>query len=240
MAAILPIVTPCVLQCIAPTRGGKSQLIKRLLLNDCFQPAPDKIYVVYSYLQPMYEELLQKFGSKIQFLQGFSEQLMDQNFYDKSKNNLLIFDDGLTHFGADLVKIVSETSHHCNLSVLILQQSIFPPSRHAKTINGNCSHVILLSNPRDTNQITCFARQLFGSNARKFIEVYKAATAVPYGYVLINLSPHTPTELRVCNNLTGEDQQPFPVIYPVGPLIHSKFQRMPNFDLVALEDDEEF
>lgn len=221
--------TPCVLQCIAPTRGGKSQLVKRLLLNDMFYPVPTRLFVVYSYMQPMYDELVKKFGSHVHFIKGFTSDLLKQDFYNRSESNMLIFDDALTNIGADMLKLVSETSHHCNLSVILLQQSLFPPSKHAKSINANCSHVILMNNPRDANQVACFARQNFGVNAKRFLELYYEVMQTPYNYLLIDISPHTPNELRLVSNLTAENGLHIPIFYPLKPVINKSFIRKSDF-----------
>lgn len=238
MESPFAVTTPCVLQCIAPTRGGKSQLVKRLLLNNVFYPAPTRVFVVYSYMQDIYKDLSVKFGSNIYFIKGFSSDLLKQNFYNAEEHNMLIFDDALTHIGAELLKLVSETSHHCNLSVIILQQSLFPPSKHSKSINANCSHIILMNNPRDVNQVSCFARQNFGCNAKKFMEIYEEVTSVPYNYLLIDISPQKPVELRLVSNLTAENGLHLPIYYPLVPVTRNKF-KLNDKKSYSYDDDDQ-
>lgn len=237
MEGRLTIATPCVLQCIAPTRGGKSQLVKRLLLQNVFFPMPTRIFIVYSYVQPLYKELASKFGANIHFIHGFTNDLLKQDFYNVSENNMLIFDDALTHLGAELLKLVSETSHHCNLSVLILQQSLFPPSKHSKSINANCSHIILMSNPRDINQVACFSRQNFGTDAKQFMELYNAVTSTPYNYLFIDVCPQTPKQLRIASNLTEENGLPAAVFFPLAPVIKNLFTKLSDGTYRLIEDD---
>ena len=65
--------------------------------------------------------------------------------------------------------------------------------------------MILLKNPRDKSQIISLARQLYPTNMRYLQEVYRDATSRPFGYLLIDMTPDTPEELRCRTLITSGD-----------------------------------
>ena len=60
------------------------------------------------------------------------------------------------------------------------------------------THIVLFESPRDVMQVTTLSTQLgFGSEQ---VDWYRDATSVPFGYLLIDLSPRTDDRLRYCTN----------------------------------------
>ena len=68
------------------------------------------------------------------------------------------------------------------------------------------THIVLPKSPRDVMQVTTPSTQLgLGS---KLIDWYRDATSVPFGHLLIDLSPRTDNRLRYCTN-TGSVSSKF-------------------------------
>lgn len=53
---------------------------------------------------------------------------------------------------------------------------------------------MLFKNPRHKSQISVLSRQL---DMHHLMSAYQDATSVPHGYLLVDLSPQTPGELRL-------------------------------------------
>ena len=61
----------------------------------------------------------------------------------------------------------------------------------------NSHYLILFKNPRDAAQIVHLGRQIFPHRIKYFREAFADAASRPYGYLLIDLKPTTPDELRL-------------------------------------------
>ena len=58
-------------------------------------------------------------------------------------------------------------------------------------ISLNTHYIILFENPRDSQQISTLAGQMYPGNLQFLIEAYQDATKKPHGYLFINLKPKT-------------------------------------------------
>ena len=60
------------------------------------------------------------------------------------------------------------------------------------------THIVLFKSPRDVMQVTILSTQLgFGS---ELVDWYRDASFVPFGHLLIDLSPRTDDRIRYCTN----------------------------------------
>ena len=46
-------------------------------------------------------------------------------------------------------------------------------------MNLNCQYLVIFKNPSDVQHFTVLARQMYGANSKKFLEVYKEAVSKP-------------------------------------------------------------
>ena len=65
----------------------------------------------------------------------------------------------------------------------------------------NSQYLVLFNNPRDQQQITVLARQMYPGQSEKFLSTYRMATSKPFGYLLIDLKPDTPNDKRLWPNV---------------------------------------
>ena len=71
----------------------------------------------------------------------------------------------------------------------------------------NCHYLILFKSPRDSSQINHLAKQMFPGHVKYMQESFQDATSGPYGYLLCDLKPKTPTYFRLRTNIfPGETQ----------------------------------
>lgn len=75
---------------------------------------------------------------------------------------------------------------------MFLQQNIFFRGKVMRTLSLNASHFLLLKNYRDQSQVETLGRQIFPRQAAYFREAYELSTSKRFGYLLIDVSPHTP------------------------------------------------
>lgn len=173
---------------------------------------PDRIVWFYAEYQPAYSELLASFP-QIEFIQGVPEDVCDM--FDAQTCNLCIIDDLMNEVSGNknVCNLFTKTSHHRNLSVIFITQNLFFQGRESRTISLNAHYIVLFKNPRDRSQIVNLAKQMFPGNVRFMREAYEDATKEAYGYLLIDLKPGTPDELRLRTNIFP-DQQPTTVYVP--------------------------
>ena len=188
---------------VGPSGCGKTRLVLNLLKNheNFLKPVFDSIIYVYQHWQNQYEELLTNL-SIIQFHHGVDWEKI--NSLPSSKRHLVVFDDVFNEIASSdhfLNLVIS--GRHQNLHVIFLKHNLYQKSLHAKSIDLNLTHILLLKSPRDINQIDLLGRQL-GSRGL-LSAAYKSATHQPYGHLLIDLDPRCPEELRFCSNLLDSE-----------------------------------
>ena len=177
---------------VGPSGSGKSHLIHDWLIIGTFQPDFDKIYY-----QSLYG-LMSKNITKIHFIQGVDFEFI-QSLPNNGTKYLLIFDDSCekTSSSKDFVKIAT-SGRHKGLSTIYIKQNLFHQSRLGRDIELQNTHKILFKSPRDVLQINTLSQQLgLGSQLKDW---YTKATSIPYGHLLIDLTPKTVDSLRFCTN----------------------------------------
>jgi len=134
---------------------------------------------------------------------------------DKIKGyDIIIIDDLMNEMSkqANFENLFIKKSHHLNITVIFLVQNLFYNAKNMRTISLNCKYMIIMKNPRDTQQIKYISRQVFG-NKKYFIDAYSDATKEAYGYIRIDLTPDTPDILRVTTHLVPINKKYIPFIY---------------------------
>ena len=182
---------------VGPGESGKSQLIYEWLKNGTFQPNFDRIIFFYQHFQPLYEQM-QKEVKNLDFVQG-----VNFDFIDSLENNgtkyLLIFDDSCQEICAsrDFEKI-AVAGRHRGLSTIYIKHNLFHKSKLGRDIELQNTHIVLFKSPRDVMQVGRLSVQL--GLGTSLVDWYKDATSVPFGHLLIDLSPRTDDRLRYCTN----------------------------------------
>ena len=182
---------------VGPSETGKSQLIYNWLKIGTFQPKFDKIYFFYQHSQPLYD-VMQKEIKNLEFVQGVNFE-----FIDSLKNNgtkyLLIFDDSCEEICNSKAFVdIATAGRHRGLSTIYIKHNLFHHSKLGRDVELQNTHIVLFKSPRDVMQVTTLSTQLgLGS---ELVDWYRDATSVPFGHLLIDLSPPTDDRLRYCTN----------------------------------------
>ena len=159
----------------------------------------------YQHSQPTYD-VIQKHFENLEFVRGVNFE-----FSDSLKNNgtkyLLIFDDSCEEIcnSKGLVDIAT-TERHRGLSTIYFKHNLFHQSKLGRDVELQNTHIVLFKSPRDVMQVTTLSTQL--GLGWKLCDWYPDATSVPFGHLLIDLSPRTDDRLRYCTN-TGSIPQNF-------------------------------
>ena len=141
---------------------------------------------------------MQKEIENLEFVQGVNFE-----FIDSLKNNatkyLLIFDDSCEEICNSKAFVdIATAGRHRGLSTIYIKHNLFHQSKLGRDVELQNTHNVPFKSPRDVMQVTTLSTQLgLGS---ELVDWYRDATPVPFGRMLIDLSPRTDDRLRYCTN----------------------------------------
>ena len=185
-----------------PTMCGKTSFVKKLLESgeEMIENAPEKILWCYGEYQPVFEEM-RKTIPNIEFVEGIPSDI--NQVINPSQRNLLVLDDLMTDTGdsKEMTNLVTRGCHHKNMSLIHIQQNLFPRGKENRNISLNCHYICLFSNPRDRSQVSHLARQMYPGNAKFLQEAYLDSCSQPYGYLFLDLKQETPENFRLRSNI---------------------------------------
>ena len=93
---------------------------------------------------------------------------------------------------------IATAGRHKGLSTIYIKHNLFHQSRLGRDIELQNTHIVLFKSPRDVLQINTLSQQLgLGSQLKEW---YNKATSVPYGHLLVDLTPKTVDVLRYCTD----------------------------------------
>ena len=178
---------------VGPSETGNSQLIYNWLKIGTFQPKFDKIYFFHQHSQPLYD-VIQKGFENLEFLRG-----VNFKFIDSLENNgtkyLLIFDNSCEEICNSKACVdIATAGRHRGLSTIYIKHNLFHQSKLGRDVELQNTHIVLFKSRLDVMQVTTLSTQLgLGS---ELVDWYRDATSVPFGHLLIDLSPRTDDRLR--------------------------------------------
>ena len=185
----------------AGTKCGKTEWAKHFVKNakEIIVPPPEKIYWAYGEWQDGYKDL----PPEVIMIEGVPDIEMFRE--DKSTRKLLICDDLMQAYGKQndqLTRLFCQGSHHWNLAIMHIVQNLFFSNLRTARINSH--YIILMKNPSDRLQIMNLARQIMPTQQKCLIEAFDDACAQPYGYLLVDLEPSTPENVRLRTKIFDE------------------------------------
>ena len=191
-----------------PTCCGKSHFVKHLLESgeELIDGAPENIIWCYGIYQPAYDEMLRTIPN-ITFVEGVPGDL--ESMINPTIRNLVVIDDLMQELSSDqrITNLFTKGCHHRNLSVIFILQNIFHRGKELRDMSLNCHYLVMFKSPRDSSQVSHLAKQMFPGHVKYMQEAFQDATKRPYGYLLCDLKPETPTDFRLRTNIfPGETQ----------------------------------
>lgn len=204
------------------TGTGKSVLVRYILNNwknliHGLNKPKIKVLWLYGINQPLYSIPL-KNDVEIEYHSG----LMNESELLAHNPDLVVVDDLMTEGSnnKDFSNLFTRVSHHQNISVIFIIQNLYHQAPQMRNISLNCHYYILMQNVRDRAQIYSLARQLYPTKSKSFIEAYLKATSEPYGYLIIDLKPDTPENLRLRSKIFPH-QAPQYITSKFAPTVYS-------------------
>ena len=191
-----------------PSGSGKTEWTRKLLLSSLVQPPPERILWCFGQWQPFYEDL-QKRIPCIEFIRGIPDYLHNSQFIDPSKRNQIIFDDLMMKAKCDqrIADLLTEGSHHRNLSIVYLTQNVSPQGRACRDITLNTQYFVLFNNLIDRQQVATLARRIYPSTSVTLMRKFEDASARPHGYLVLDLKSSTSEQNRLQTDIFGSVNQ---------------------------------
>ena len=186
---------------VGPTQCGKTYFVEQLLTKNCIKYPSKKstrIYWFYNQWQRCYATLQRTLGDEIEFAQGLPDLSEDLREIDPKFNNVLVFDDLMSQAtDSPLLSLLFTQGRHRNASVILLLQNMFPKGKFNTDISRNAQYMVLFRSPSDRKQMDIIAERIFAKDKSNFMSAYVNATEKPYGYLLIDNQPKTPSDKQV-------------------------------------------
>ena len=141
---------------------------------------------------------MQNESENLEFAQGVNFE-----FIESIKNNgtkyLVLFDDSCAKICSSKTFVnMATTGRHRGLSTICIKHNLFHQSKLGRDVELQNNQIVLFKSPRDVMQVTTLSTQLgLGS---ELVDWYRDAKSVPFGHLLIDLSPRTDDRLRYCTN----------------------------------------
>ena len=178
-----------------PTSCGKTHFVKEMLRNSLVSPLPARIVWLYKRWQPLYDEIRK--SMVVEFIKGIPVDLESDQFFDPGTRNLIVLDDLMSTAAKDprINDLFTEGSHHRNLSVIAIKQSLF--FGKDPTQRRNCHYLVLFNNPVDRQPISTLGRQMYPSRGDFLVRTFEEAVKTPYGHLIVDLKPTTPEAHRL-------------------------------------------
>ena len=166
-----------------PTGSGKTSLVKTIIEQKVINPFSKNILWLYAADQPLYKCL-----KGVKFYRGIPEDIEER--FNPKEENLLIIDDVMTQCQNDerMTRLFSVGSSHKNLSVIFIVHNLFHQGKEMRNISLNTHYIILFKTPRDSQQISTLARQMYPGNSQFLIEAYQDVTKKPHDICSLILS----------------------------------------------------
>ena len=189
---------PSTFMICGPTQCGKSTFTRKLIINS------DEIFGIkfeeIIYCLPN-RQTFDSFDDRVIFMEG----VPDLEVFRDNKARILILDDLMNQQNEDFVELFTRISHHNNVTVIYITQNLFNGRKGTRDMSLNAHYIVFFKNPRDKNQITYLARQVFPENPKYLQESYVDATKIPHGYLLIDLTQATNDNFRIRTNIFNGD-----------------------------------
>lgn len=202
---MFPFVGPTTMSISGMTGSGKSTWVHKLLRDKevMFEPKVIKVMYAYGIWQQMYERMEVEFPF-IQFIQGLPTEEEVDEFAD-GDHHMIVIDDLMQSASKSpqVEFLFTRGSHHKLLSIVFINQNMYSQGKHSRTISLNTHYMVLFKNPRDVNQVKVLSRQI--GLGKTLEESYNDCTAEPYGYLVIDLSPHTDSRYRLRSHIFPQE-----------------------------------
>ena len=130
----------------------------------------------------------------LEFVQGVHFEFIN-SLKNKGAKYLLNFDESCAKIckSKEFVDIAT-AGRHRRFSTIYIKHNSFHQSKLGRDVELQNTHIVLLKSTRDVHRVATLSVQLgLGST---LVDWFRDATSVPFGHLLIDLSPRTDDRLR--------------------------------------------
>ena len=200
-----------------PSMSGKTHFVVRLLENwsNLVDTKLDHIVWCYGQKTNILEDLQRKYAGKISLVEGLPEDI--EKYLESGKNTLLVLDDSQSDVceSQQVADIFTKKCHHMGVCTVVIFQNLFCEGKHRKTIYRNATYLILFNSPLDHSLAYSLARKIYPNKSSLFLDIFKRATQMPYGYLFIDGTVTSPWASRFRTDIFNKYYQR--VFVPVQP-----------------------
>ena len=184
------LIFPFKLRCIAPSGGGKSFLVRKIIeqRKEIIDKPIDRVIYFFTQWQSIFDEMKAADPNII-----FTDRIEDVDALVENPC-IIIFDDCLQSLnkGNPIYDVVTRyflrSAHHLGCCVCLLLQIAFGPG--LRILNLNSDYVAYFQNRRDSSSFQCLARQVGGGQTRFLLDAYKRSTEnKPFSYLFCDFHP---------------------------------------------------
>ncbi len=193
-----------------PSMIGKSQFALKLVKfrNFVYNEKFDRILYAFPesslHLHQPFINDLRKACDFIEIIEGLPDIDALSLATERTTHKLLIIDDLMTQVftSKGILDLVTSTSHHSNISVVIVTQSIFLPAKHRLTLVRNCSEKVIFHNKLDHNPLAILSRHIAPGKPTLLKEcfdfIYRNTSKTDLKYVVLDSSPLSELPYNAC------------------------------------------
>ena len=188
-------------------RTGKTQLIKRIILNNhnvINSPIEHIIWFYASEQEDVFSEIKKELGDdRIEFIKGLPADatIEEAHIMGRPGSKLIIIDDLMAEANNRRdVNHLFTRGRHLNTSVAFLVQNFHNKGKYMRENTLNADYLALFKNPRDTTIVSHLAQQM--GQRKLVLSAYKLATEdKPFSYLFVDLRSDTDERLRLRSDL---------------------------------------
>lgn len=198
---------PCSFLLAGPSQAGKTTFTLNVLrdIDNLFVDPRCKQNIIFFYnkWQDAYdsfktENIVKEWINILPTAEMIKEKTL---MYEKKGGSILIIDDFADEITKDIVDLYTGAAHHYKCVAILLAQNLFSQAKGMRQVSINSTYAVVFKNPRDSAQISFFARQFSPHNSRYVIDAYYDATRNAHSYLFFDFHQKTPTELRIRTNV---------------------------------------
>ena len=182
-----------------PTQSGKTEFLKKLLINkeNVIDKSIDYIVWFHGQSNPVHAEMKQLLGNRLKIVEGIPDNAFD-NYIEDGLNALFLFDDlsDAASKSSLMSDLICNKSHHLSISTICIMHNLFCNGKERKTLLRNCHYIVLMKNKLDMSIPYLLSTKLMPKNSKLFLSIFERATAKPFGYLLIDGHPHSIQEAK--------------------------------------------
>jgi hypothetical protein len=184
-----------------PTMSGKTHFMMNLLKHRrCIEPSPKKVQWCYGMRN---ERQFSKILKTSKYPVHFNKGLPNIDDIKPNSQTLIVLDDLMTDAGksATISELFTKGMHHNNISIILIVQNLYHQGKKMRDISLNANYITLFKNPRDARQITYLSSQMFPLLPRYLPDAFQQATERPHGYLVIDCTQTTASNMRLLTNI---------------------------------------